>query len=34
MHQKGIQKRGEEVAPVFEAFATIVGGTEPTDGEQ
>ncbi|ELW49136.1 Ankyrin repeat and SOCS box protein 4 [Tupaia chinensis] len=30
----GIQERDEEAAPVFEAFAVIVGDTEPTDGGQ
>lgn len=34
MYPRGIQDGDEEAAPVFEAFAIIVGGTEPTDGEQ
>lgn len=34
MYPRGIQERDEEAAPVFEAFAFIVGETEPTDGEQ
>lgn len=34
MYPQGIQGRDEEAASVFEAFAIIVGETEPTDGEQ
>lgn len=34
MYPRGIQEEDEEAAPVFEAFAIIVGETEPTDGEK